>query len=53
MTWKPQSGVGYGALGVIAVDTDIVARLLVRDDETQYQASRTLFEMQEIFMPRN
>ncbi len=51
MTWKPQSGEGYGALGVIAVDTNVVVRLLARDDEMQYQASRTLFETQEIFIP--
>jgi predicted nucleic acid-binding protein len=36
---------------VIAVDTNVVVRLLVRDDETQYQASRALFETQEIFIP--
>jgi len=51
MTWKPRSGEGYGALGVIAVDTNVVVRLLARDDETQYQASRALFETQEIFIP--
>jgi len=51
MTWKPRSGEGYGALGVIAVDTNVVVRLLARDDEAQYQASRTLFETQEIFIP--
>lgn len=51
MTWKPRSGERYGALGVIAVDTNIVVRLLARDDEMQYQASRILFETQEIFIP--
>lgn len=51
MTLKPRSGEGYGALGVIAVDTNVVVRLLARDDETQYQASRALFETQEIFIP--
>ena len=51
MTWKPRSGEGYGALGVIAVDTNVVVRLLARDDEVQYQASRTLFETHEIFIP--
>ena len=49
MTWKPRSSEEYGAIGVIAVDTNVVVRLLARDDETQYQASRALFETQEIF----
>ena len=44
MTWKPRSGEGYEALGVIAVDTNVVVRLLARDDETQSRTSyRTLF----------
>jgi hypothetical protein len=51
MTWKPRSSEEYGAIGVIAVDTNVVVRLLARDDETQYQASRALFETQEIFIP--
>lgn len=34
MTLKPRSGEGYGALDVIAVDTNVVVRLLARDDET-------------------
>lgn len=36
---------------MIAVDTNIIVRLLTRDEETQYQSSRALFETQEIFIP--
>ncbi|MER3475597.1 MAG: PIN domain nuclease, partial [Leptolyngbya sp. ERB_1_2] len=33
------------------VDTNIIVRLLTRDDEQQYQRSRFLFEQQDIFIP--
>jgi predicted nucleic-acid-binding protein len=36
--------------GVIAVDTNVIVRLLTQDDETQYQASRKLFSSEEIFI---
>jgi predicted nucleic-acid-binding protein len=36
---------------MIAVDTNIVVRLLVRDDEPQYQKSFSLFQIQDIFIP--
>ncbi|MCG9893200.1 MAG: type II toxin-antitoxin system VapC family toxin [Thermosynechococcaceae cyanobacterium MS004] len=36
---------------MIAVDTNIVVRLLVRDDEPQYQKSLLLFQTQDIFIP--
>lgn len=37
--------------GVVAVDTNILVRLLTRDDETQYQVSYALFQAEEIFIP--
>jgi predicted nucleic-acid-binding protein len=36
---------------VIVVDTNVVVRLLARDDQVQYQASRALFETHEVFIP--
>jgi predicted nucleic-acid-binding protein len=36
---------------MIAVDTNIVVRLLTRDDEQQYQKSIKLFQGQDIFIP--
>jgi predicted nucleic-acid-binding protein len=36
---------------MIAVDTNIVVRLLTRDDEQQYQKSIKLFQDQDIFIP--
>ncbi|MCU0567568.1 MAG: type II toxin-antitoxin system VapC family toxin [Oculatellaceae cyanobacterium Prado106] len=36
---------------MIAVDTNIVVRLLTRDDESQYNRSRQLFQEQEILIP--
>ncbi len=36
---------------MIAVDTNIVVRLLTRDDEQQYQKSLKLFQSQDIFIP--
>jgi predicted nucleic-acid-binding protein len=36
---------------MVAVDTNIVVRLLVRDDEPQYQKSFNLFQSQGIFIP--
>ncbi|BAU11246.1 hypothetical protein LEP3755_17390 [Leptolyngbya sp. NIES-3755] len=35
---------------MIAVDTNIIIRLLTRDDEQQYQRSLTLFEQLDIFI---
>lgn len=34
-----------------AIDTNIIVRLLTRDDEAQHQASRVLFERSDIFIP--
>lgn len=34
-----------------AVDTNVVVRLLTRDNVAQYNASRTLFETGDIFIP--
>lgn len=36
---------------MIAVDTNIVVRLLTRDDETQFKKSDALFEREKIFIP--
>jgi predicted nucleic-acid-binding protein len=36
---------------MIAVDTNIVVRLLTQDDEEQYIKSHTLFQEQDIFIP--
>lgn len=36
---------------MIAVDTNVVVRLLTRDDEGQYQAAYLLFEREQIFIP--
>jgi len=36
---------------MIAVDTNIVIRLLTQDDEEQYNRSLKLFQEQEIFIP--
>ena len=36
---------------MIAVDTNIVVRLLTQDDEQQYNASLKLFQEQDIFIP--
>lgn len=36
---------------MVAVDTNIVVRLLVHDDEQQFQKSRKLFEVESIFIP--
>jgi predicted nucleic-acid-binding protein len=36
---------------VIAVDTNIVVRLLTQDYEQQYNKSLALFQEQEIFIP--
>ena len=36
---------------MIAVDTNIVVRLLTKDDEPQYQKSLKLFQEQNIFIP--
>ena len=35
---------------MIAVDTNVVVRLLTNDDETQYAQSRALFQTQSIFL---
>ena len=36
---------------MIAIDTNILIRLLTRDDPKQYSVSRRLFEKEEIFIP--
>jgi predicted nucleic-acid-binding protein len=36
---------------MIAVDTNILVRLLTRDDEQQYEKSLQLFQSQDIFIP--
>jgi predicted nucleic-acid-binding protein len=36
---------------VIAIDTNVLVRLLMRDDEAQYEASRRLFASESIFIP--
>ena len=36
---------------MIAVDTNIIVRLLTQDDEPQYRASIDLFQTSEIFIP--
>lgn len=36
---------------MIAVDTNIVVRLLTHDDEQQFEKSRALFEREKIFIP--
>jgi predicted nucleic-acid-binding protein len=41
----------FGKSGVVAVDTNILVRLLTRDGETQYKASYALFQAKEIFIP--
>jgi predicted nucleic-acid-binding protein len=36
---------------MVGVDTNVIVRLLTRDDEKQYNKSLKLFEQQEIFIP--
>ena len=36
---------------MIAIDTNIIVRLLTRDDVKQYAASRKIFETAEIYIP--
>jgi predicted nucleic-acid-binding protein len=36
---------------MIAVDTNVVVRLLTQDDEQQYNKSLKLFQKQDIFIP--
>ncbi len=36
---------------MIAVDTNVVIRLLTRDDEEQFQKAVTLFGLHEVFIP--
>lgn len=36
---------------MISVDTNVVVRLLTRDDEKQYRAALTLFNKNQIFIP--
>ena len=38
-------------LKMISVDTNVVVRLLTRDDERQYQLVLTLFKKNQIFIP--
>jgi predicted nucleic-acid-binding protein len=40
-----------GGNGVIAVDTNILVRLLTRDNEPEYKASHKLFTSAHIFIP--
>ena len=35
---------------MIGVDTNVLVRLLTRDDEAQYQEARTLFESNSVFL---
>jgi predicted nucleic-acid-binding protein len=37
--------------GVVAVDTNVLVRLLTRDDERQFQASYSLLEREQIYIP--
>lgn len=37
---------------MIAVDTNVVVRLLTRDDETQFQAAHALFQQEDIFISK-
>lgn len=36
---------------IIAIDTNILVRLITQDDELQYQQSLRLFENKNIFIP--
>lgn len=36
---------------MIAVDTNVVVRLLTRDDEDQYQRARHIFATEKVFIP--
>lgn len=36
---------------MVAVDTNIVVRLLTQDDELQYQKSQEIFQTQDVFIP--
>ena len=36
---------------MVAVDTNIVVRLLTQDDELQYQKSLEIFQTQDVFIP--
>lgn len=36
---------------MISVDTNVIVRLLTRDDEKQYQTALTLFNRNQIFIP--
>jgi len=36
---------------MVAIDTNILVRLLTRDNETQYKISHQLFSSQDIFIP--
>lgn len=40
-----------GSAGVVAIDTNVLVRLLTRDHEAQYRASKALFASQEILVP--
>jgi predicted nucleic acid-binding protein len=40
-----------GVGGVVAVDTNVLVRLLTGDPPAQYQASRKLFSSEHIFVP--
>ncbi|WP_225895747.1 PIN domain-containing protein [Dendronalium phyllosphericum] len=36
---------------MVAVDTNIIVRLLTQDDELQYRKSREIFQNKNIFIP--
>lgn len=36
---------------MIAIDTNVIVRLLTKDDAAQYEASKTLFETKHIYLP--
>lgn len=40
-----------GLGGVVAIDTNVLVRLLTGDHAAQYQASRRLFSSEDIFIP--
>ncbi len=45
-----RSAVRHGGCGVLAIDTNIIVRLLTHDNEAQFQTSRKLFAENDIFI---
>jgi predicted nucleic acid-binding protein len=35
---------------MIAIDTNVIVRLLIREDPVQYEASRKIFAVEEIYV---